>query len=75
MDTLRRFIAERALRQRIELTVDSLIAFLDEIDGDPDLESDPPEEQHDAEAELTWTVVPVPTFYVIAENARRRARR
>ena len=74
MDRRKRLIAEQALRHRIGVTVDRLIAILDEIDGDPDLEPEPTEEQHDAEAELTWTTAPIPMFYVIAENARRRAK-
>jgi hypothetical protein len=60
-------------RKRIEDAIEGLIEALDEIDGDFDLEDDPIEEQHDAEADLTWTTAPIPTFYVIAENARRRA--
>jgi len=61
-------------RQRITAEIERLIGILDELDGDPDLEIEEAEEQHDAEASLTWQSDEVPAFYVIAERARRRAR-
>jgi hypothetical protein len=50
-------------RRRIEATIEHMIALLDEMDGDTDLEADPVEEQNDREA------VEQP---FIAEFARRR---
>jgi hypothetical protein len=49
--------------------------MLDTIDGDPDLEPDPAEEQHDAEAELTWSSGVAPPWFVVAEQARRKISR
>ncbi|ESY15181.1 hypothetical protein [Mesorhizobium sp. LNJC394B00] len=54
-------------RDRIEATIEHLIAVLDEMDGDTDREPEPIEEQHDREA------VPLrasPEF-VLAEVRRR----
>jgi hypothetical protein len=50
------------LRRRIEATIGHMIAPLDEMNGDPDLEPEPAEEQHDREAPLT---------FVVAEMTRR----
>jgi len=61
-------------RQQVEDAIERLINLLDDIDGDPDLEPEPLEEQHDREAELTWTSDEIPRFYLIAERARRKAR-
>lgn len=64
-------------RRRVEGAIDTLINLLDELDGDPDLEKDPPEDQHDREADpaedgiadkASWA-------FVLAENAKRRGRR
>jgi len=41
-------------RAEIIAEIDRLITLLDQLDGDPDFEPDPIEEQHDAEADLTW---------------------
>lgn len=39
-----------ALRERTERAIEALIAMLDELDGDPDLEEDDPaEDNHDLE--------------------------
>jgi hypothetical protein len=59
-------------RLLVEETIERLIAALDQIDGDPDFEDDELEEPHDAEAELTWLSACVPSFFIIAEAARRR---
>ena len=61
-------------RQQIEDAIERLINLLDDIDGDPDFEAESLEEQHDREADLTWTSDEIPRFYVIAERARRKAR-
>jgi hypothetical protein len=37
-------------RRLLEGAIERLIELLDDVDGDPDLEPDPIEEQHDAEA-------------------------
>jgi len=57
-------------RQRIEATIEHLIDVLDKMDGDPDLEVEPVEEQHDREGEPATA----PISFVVAE-ARRRYRR
>jgi hypothetical protein len=51
-------------RRRVEATIEHMIGLLDEMDGDPDLEPEPVEEQHDREA-ASFT-------YVLAERARHR---
>ncbi|MES0040000.1 hypothetical protein [Mesorhizobium sp. M0091] len=51
-------------RRRVEATIEHMIGLLDEMDGDPDLEAEPVEEQHDREA-TGFT-------YFLAERARRR---
>lgn len=61
-------------REIIAARIERLISLLDAIDGDPDFEMEPFEEQHDAEADLTWTSKVAPPFFVLAERARRRAR-
>lgn len=60
-------------RQLLEGAVERLIDILDKMDGDADFEPEPLEEQHDAEADVTWSNGAVPTFYIIAEKARRKA--
>lgn len=60
-------------RAEIEAEIERLMAIIDAMDGDPDFEPEPPEEQHDAEADLTWKSDTVPLFYVIAERERRKA--
>ncbi|WP_442583144.1 hypothetical protein ACSBOB_14790 [Mesorhizobium sp. ASY16-5R] len=69
-------MAERliGIRPLIEDAIERLIAVLDDIDGDPDLEVDEVEEQDDAEADVTWQSESVPSFYLLAEAARRRGR-
>lgn len=64
----------RINRNRVELAIECLIGLLDDLDGDPDFEEESVEEQHDAEADLTWISSDIPPFYVIAERARRRAK-
>ena len=61
-------------RAEIEAKVERLIALLDEMDGDPDFEPEPPEEQHDRETDLTWNSGVAPNWFVVAETARRKAR-
>ena len=60
-------------RETIENAITSLIELLDVVDGDPDYEPDPPEQQHDDEAELSWCSGSAPTWFIIAERARRRS--
>lgn len=45
-------------RSAIEDAIEVLIEILDLADDDADLEPDEPEEQHDAEADLTWSSPP-----------------
>lgn len=59
-------------RAAIEAEIERLLCILDNMDGDSDLEPEPGEEQHDAEAELTWTSGLAPEWFVIAERARRK---
>jgi hypothetical protein len=59
-------------RQLLEGAIERLIELLDDVDGDPDLEEDPIEEQHDAEAELSWASGTAPEWFVVAERARRK---
>ncbi len=54
--------------------IERLIDMLDQLEDDPDLEIEPAEEQHDAEADLTWTNGYAPDWFVIAERSRRKAR-
>ncbi|TPJ11450.1 hypothetical protein FJW04_24135 [Mesorhizobium sp. B2-7-3] len=54
-------------RNRIEATIEHLIAVLDQMDGDPDLEPDPIEEQHDREAAEDRAS----RAFVVAEAKRR----
>jgi hypothetical protein len=61
-------------RKLLEDTIEELIDLLDQADGDPDLEDDEAEEQHDGEVDLTWQSDGVPCFYLIAEAARRRGK-
>lgn len=62
-------------RAAIEAEIERLLCILDSMDGDPDLEPEPPEEQYDAEAELTWNSGMAPDWFVLAERARRRISR
>lgn len=62
-------------RQLLEGAIERLIDLLDEMDGDPDFEPDPLEEQHDAEADITWVSGIAPNWFVIAERSRRNASR
>jgi len=59
-------------RAAIESEIERLLLILDEMDGDPDLEEDPGEDNGDNEAELTWSSGVAPNWFVIAERARRR---
>ncbi|PSJ53651.1 hypothetical protein [Pseudaminobacter soli (ex Li et al. 2025)] len=63
----------KVARAAIEAEIERLLCLLDNMDGDPDLEPDPLEEQHDAEAELTWNSGLAPDWFVIAERARQKA--
>ncbi|QJP12174.1 hypothetical protein G3545_12200 [Starkeya sp. ORNL1] len=58
--TVREFVMveRQRLRMRAEAAIESLLAILDEIDGDPDLENHDPELDNDGdwhEPELGWT--------------------
>lgn len=59
-------------RAEIEARIEFLISVLDRMDGDPDFEPDLLEEQHDAEAELTWSSGMAPDWFMAAEKARRK---
>lgn len=61
-------------RAEIEAEVERLIAMLDEMDGDPDFEPEPPEEQHDTETDLAWNSGVAPHWFVVAETARRKSK-
>lgn len=41
-------------RALLEAEIARLIEMLDDLDGDPDFEPEPAEEQHDTEADITW---------------------
>ncbi len=62
-------------RAQVEAEIERLIDFLNAMDGDSDFEAEPAEEQHDTEADLTWTSGMAPGWFVIAENARRKTDR
>lgn len=62
-------------RAEIETIIERLLAILDAIDGDPDLEHDLAEEQYDAEADISWNTEVSPYWFVIAEQARRKAQK
>ncbi len=55
-------------RQRVERTIEHMIEMLDELDGDPDLEPEPIEEQHDSEIDLP------PISAVVASRVLRQRR-
>ncbi len=61
-------------RYSIAAEIERLIDMLDQYEDDPDLEPEPPEEQHDAEADLTWANDYAPDWFVIAERSRRKAK-
>lgn len=64
-------------RRRIEDAIDTLIEFLDQLDGDADFEVEPFEEQHDREFDQAEDGIADKTalLYVIAEMSRRKRRR
>ncbi|MDX8438376.1 hypothetical protein [Mesorhizobium australafricanum] len=57
-------------RRRLEDTIEHLITILDELDGDPDVEPETVEEQHDIEAE-PGTPDRATLAFVLAETTRR----
>ena len=59
-------------RKRIEETIEHLIKTLDEMDGDPDFEAEPAEEQHDLEADPAEAANRASVAFVLAEMNRRR---
>lgn len=61
-------------RLSITAEIERLIDMLDQMDDDTDLEIEPAEEQHDAEADLTWANGYAPDWFVIAERSRQRAK-
>lgn len=56
-------------RRRVETTIEHMIRMLDELDGDPDLEPEPVEEQGDEEPSAS-----IPAAHVIALSKDRRLR-
>lgn len=62
-------------RAEIEAEVERLLTILDQMDGDPDFEGEPIEEQHDREADISWNTEVSPYWFVIAEQARKKARK
>lgn len=60
-------------RQEIETEVERLLTILDQMDGDPDYEEEPIEDQYDQEADLTWNTETGPYWFVVAEQARKKA--
>lgn len=74
MDSHKRFVIDKVLRLRIEFTVERLITLLDEIDGDPDTEPDPVEDQHDREVDPAEDGIAdkAAMKFVVAETARRK---
>ncbi|TPM33751.1 hypothetical protein FJ955_03155 [Mesorhizobium sp. B2-2-2] len=60
-------------RRRIEATIEHLIHTLNEMDGDPDLEPETIEEQHDREADPAERGIAdkASANFVLAEAARR----
>jgi hypothetical protein len=59
-------------RQEIEAEVERLLEILDKMDGDADLEPETVEQQHDAEAEITWASGIAPDWFIIAHRARSK---
>lgn len=57
------------IRQRLEKMIEDLIAALDEMDGDPDFEPEPVEEQHDRETSDGVLAI-APTSFVIAMRSK-----
>ena len=60
-------------RRRIENTIEHMIELLDKMDGEPDLEADPDEEQHDFEADQSELGIAdrAALAFVLAEMSRR----
>lgn len=60
-------------RRRVEATIEHLIGVLDEMDGDPDGEHEPVEEQHDRELDPAEDGVAdkAALSFVLAEMSRR----
>lgn len=65
----------KSKRQLLEGAIERLIQIVDEMDGDPDFEPEPTEEQHDTETDLTWNSGVAPYWFVVAETARRKSKR
>jgi hypothetical protein len=63
-------------RKRIERTIEHMIQTLDEMDGDPDLETEPIEEQHDCEADPAEDGLAdqASAAFILAETDRQRRR-
>lgn len=64
-------------RRRVENTIEHMIGLLDEMDGDPDLEPEPIEEQHDREADPAERGIAdkAAMEFVLAELSRQRGNR
>lgn len=67
----------RSARHQIEHAIESLIAVLDNMDGDPDLEPESGEEQHDLEDDPAEAGIAdkAALAFILAEQARRRRHR
>lgn len=63
-------------RKRIEQTIEHMIHTLDEMDGDPDIETEPMEEQYDLEADPAEDGLAdqASVAFILAETDRRRRR-
>ncbi len=63
-------------RRAIEDMVEHLMAVLDLMDGDPDFELEPLEEQYDLEADLTRDITAhrASLNFVLAEMSKRKAK-
>lgn len=67
-----------AFRRRIiEVTIEHLIAVLDEMDGDCDMEPEPAEEQHDRELDSAEDGIgdELALRAILAECAKRKRRK
>ncbi|MBN9242136.1 MAG: hypothetical protein J0I98_05025 [Mesorhizobium sp.] len=64
-------------RLRVEATIERLIAVLDEMDGDSDLEPEPVEEQDDRELDPAESGIgdELALRAILAEYAKRQRRR
>jgi hypothetical protein len=60
-------------RRRVENAIEQMILILDDLDGDPDFESEPIEEQHDREEEGTVTGREMASIlFVLAKKSQKQ---